>query len=74
MGQGSRVRGASPPFNGAKAGEDDFQVFVCGHRVQLADKEDVLRRSHVSIREVAHLHTHTHTGVGVAGWLQVEAS
>ncbi|KAG7244165.1 hypothetical protein INR49_004238, partial [Caranx melampygus] len=36
-------------------GEDDFQVFICGHWVQFANKQHVLWRLHVCVREVAHL-------------------
>lgn len=57
------LRGKSP-FDGAEAREDDFQVLVCGHWVQLADEENILRRPHVCIWEITDLkqtHTQTHT-------------
>lgn len=43
------------PFYGPKAGKDDFQVLVCGHRVQFAHKQHVLWRFHVCVRKVTHL-------------------
>ena len=41
--------------DGPKAREDHLQVFVCCDGVQLADKQNIVRRSDVSVRKVSHL-------------------
>ena len=35
-----------------KSGEDDFEVFVSCDRIQFADKQNILRRSHIRVRKI----------------------
>jgi len=41
------------PLNFPESGEDDFEVVVRRHGVELANEQNVFRRRHVGVREIA---------------------